>query len=368
MKYRRLGDTGMRFSEIGLGSYLTIGMSIDESEAEKTVRRAFDLGINFFDTANVYNNGMAEETLGKLLRDFPRHSFCLASKAFGPMGEGPNDRGLSAKHLNEQCEASLKRLGVDYLDLYQCHRPDGNTPIGETVRTMDDLARSGKILYWGVSEWPAWLIERARSVAIQIGARPPVSDQPRYSLMYRKPEAELFQYCREAGIGNVVFSPLAHGVLTGKYEPGKEPAKGTRAADPKQNAVLKNLYWSDELLEKAQELAAIAGEMGVKPAQLALAWVLRREELTSTIIGASKVAQVEENAAAVDVEIPDDVLEKIESLFPGPGETYPIQYRAGKPRLRSRNRIGSIDINLSFRQAEQPRRVPAEEKPPFRRV
>lgn len=326
MNYRQLGSAGVRFSEIGLGSYLTIGMSIDRETATATIRRAYDLGINFFDTANAYNRGEAEVTLGTQIKEFRRSSLCIASKAWAPMGDWPNDRGLSAKHLTEQCEASLKRLGVEYLDLYQCHRPDGNTPIEETVRAMDDLARSGKILYWGVSEWPAWLIERATRVAERMGARPPVSNQPRYSLMYRQPEMELFQYCREAGIGNVVFSPLAHGVLTGKYAPGKEPPPGTRAADPKQNTVIMAMYWKEELLKKAKEFASIAGDLGVKPAQLALAWVLRRTEVTSAIIGATKVAQVEENVAAADVSVPEDVLAKLDELFPAPGETYPLQY------------------------------------------
>lgn len=324
MKYRRLGSAGMKVSVIGLGSYLTIGMSIDDKTAMETIHTAYDHGVNFFDTANAYNRGKAEETLGKYLPDFDRSSLCIASKAWAPMGDGPNDRGLSAKHLKEQCAESLRRLKTDYLDLYQCHRPDPETPIEETVRTMEDLAGEGKILYWGTSEWPAWLIEQARQVAISTGARPPVSNQPRYNLMYRKPEGELLQYSRAVGIGNVVFSPLAHGILTGKYEPGKGPAPGTRAADPTQNMVIKKMYWSDELLGKAQRFAAIAGDMGVKPAQLALAWILRRPEITSAIIGASKKSQVVENAGAAGVDIPQDILEKLDELFPGPGETYPL--------------------------------------------
>lgn len=324
MQYRSLGSAGAKVSAIGLGSYLTIGMSIDEDGSRDTVRRAYDLGINFFDTANAYNNGQAEEALGRLLPDFPRSSIFLASKVWAPMGDGPNDRGLSAKHIFEQCHASLARLQTDYLDLYQCHRPDPGTPIAETVRAMEDLARQGKILYWGTSEWPAWMIERARAVAEQIGARGPVSNQPRYSLMYRHPEAELLQYCEVAGIGNVVFSPLAHGVLTGKYTPGQEAPAGTRAADPKQNSVVKRMYWTDELLEKALEFKRLAGELGVSAAQLALAWVLRRSEVSSAIMGASKVSQVEDNAAAADVAIPDDLLATLDETFPGPGVNYPL--------------------------------------------
>lgn len=324
MQYRQLGSAGSRLSVIGLGSYLTIGMSIDQDTAFDTIRKAYDLGINFIDTADAYNNGLAEEALGKLLVDFPRSSLFLATKVFSPMGEGPNERGLGAKHIFEECDASLRRLKTDYVDLYQCHRPDPTTPMAETVRAMEDLARHGKILYWGTSEWPAWLIQKAIAVADQLGCRPPVSNQPRYSIMYRQPEAELFQFCQHSGIGNVVFSPLAHGMLTGKYAPGQEPAKGTRAADPKQNAVIKMMYWTPEHLEKAAQFKNIAQEMGISGAQLALAWVLRRTEVTSAIMGASKISQIEDNARAADVTIPEDVLKKLDELLPGPAETYPI--------------------------------------------
>ena len=325
MEYRQLGKAGVKLSVVGLGSYLTIGAGIDDDTARQTVRAAYELGINFFDTANAYAAGRAEEVLGRCLADLPRSALVVASKVFGQMGDGPNDRGLSAKHVFEQCHASLKRLNMDYLDLYQCHRPVADVPLEETVRAMEDLSRQGKIVYWGVSEWPAWMIAQARAVARQIGARGPASDQPRYSLLYRQGEAELFQYCRREGIGTVVFSPLAHGVLTGKYAPGQEPAPGTRAADPQQNAVMKRLYWKQEFLEKARQLKAIAESMGLSAAQLALAWVLRRQEVTSAIMGASKVSQVQENAAAASVQIPPDVLARLEELFPGPGETYPLQ-------------------------------------------
>ena len=324
MQYRRLGAAGVKLSAVGLGSYLTIGMSIDEDAARDTIRRAYELGVNFFDTANAYNHGEAEKALGRQLAEFRRESLVIATKVFAPMGEGPNDRGLCAKHIFEQCDASLRRLNVEYVDLYQCHRPVGDTPLAETVRAMADLARRGKILYWGTSEWPAWLIAKANAVAAQLGARPAVSNQPRYSLMYRRPEAELFQFCRSEGVGNVVFSPLAHGVLTGKYTPGAEPPAGTRAADQKQNPVMKGLYWTDDLLTKAQQFKALAEEMGLTAAQLALAWVLRRAEVTSAIMGATKVSQVEDNAAAADVTVPTDVLPKLDELFPGPTEAYPI--------------------------------------------
>jgi aryl-alcohol dehydrogenase-like predicted oxidoreductase len=262
--------------------------------------------------------------LGKCLAEFPRHSLVVATKVYSPMGDGPNDRGLSAKHIREQCHASLRRLGMDYVDLYQCHRPDGNVPLEETIFAMGELVRQGKILYWGTSEWPAWLIAKAQGLAASLNLPGPVSNQPRYSLLYRHPEAELFQFCRLEGIGNVVFSALAHGLLTGKYPPGQEPPSGTRAADPAQNMVIRKLYWNDENLGKAQTLKRWANEMGVSAAQLSLAWVLRRSEVSSAIMGASKVSQVEDTVAAADTDIPDDLLARLEDLFPGPGETYPM--------------------------------------------
>jgi aryl-alcohol dehydrogenase-like predicted oxidoreductase len=324
MQYRRLGEAGVKVSVLGLGSYLTIGMSIDDPTAGAIVRKAYDAGVNFFDTANAYNGGEAEKVLGKLLAGYPRSSLVIATKAWAPMGEGPNDSGLSAKHLSEQCQASLKRLGIDYIDLYQCHRPDPDTPLEETVRVMEDLARAGKILYWGTSEWPAWLIAKANAVADRNHFRPAVSNQPRYNLFYRYPEAELFPYCRASGIGNVIFSPLAHGVLTGKYTPGQPPQEGTRAADPKQNTIMMQMYWTDENLHKAQRFQQIAEGMGVRPSQLALAWTIRRPEVSSAIMGAGKLSQLEDNLAAVQITIPEEVLAALDALFPGPKETYPV--------------------------------------------
>lgn len=318
MEYRQLGRWGARVSCLGLGSYLTIGMTCDEATSRDTVRVAYDNGINYFDTANAYNRGEGEWTLGRCLADFPRSDLFVLTKVWAPMGDGPNDRGLSAKHIREQCEASLERLGMDYVDVYMCHRPDPATPLEETVRAMEDLARAGKIIYWGISEWPAPLIVQGNAVAKAIGARPMAVSQPRYSLLYRHPESGLFPTTAEEGIGNVVFSSLAHGMLTGKYKPGEEAAEGTRAADPKQNAVIRNMYWSEENKTKAQEFVGIAAEMGVTAAELAIAWCLRNPNVTSVILGATSVAQVEQNLRAVDLTIPDDVAERIEALFPAP--------------------------------------------------
>jgi len=318
MQYRQLGKWGVRLSTAGLGSYLTIGDHISDEVSRQCVRRAIELGINWFDTANAYNRGRAEEVLGECLSEFPRDSFVLATKVYGRMGEGPNDRGLSAKHINEQCNASLRRLKMDYIDIYFCHRPDPHTPLEETIRAMEDLARQGKIFYWGVSEWPPGLIAEAVGLAREMNCRPPVVNQPRYSLLYRHPEIEVFPLCQKEGLGQVVFSPLAHGVLTGKYKPGEEPPAGTRGADPKQSRTMKTLYWGDEILTNVQAMAGIAKEMGLTTAQLAIAWCLHHPAVTSVILGATRVEQIEENVGASDVTIPDDVAEKLDELFPEP--------------------------------------------------
>jgi len=236
------------------------------------------------------------------------------------MGPGPNDRGLSAKHVVEQCHASLKRLEMDYLDIYMCHRPDPLTPPEETIRALEDLARQGKILYWGVSEWTAAQMVRAQAVSRDLGARPIAVSEPRYSLLYRYPEAEVFPTTLSEGIGNVVFSPLAHGMLTGKYPPGEEAPAGTRAADPDQNGVIMELYWNEENKRKGQELAGIAQQMGVTAAQLSISWCLRNPAVTSVILGARTVEQVDENLKAADLAIPEDVVALLEGLYPVPGE------------------------------------------------
>lgn len=323
MQYRQLGKWGVRISTIGLGSYLTIGMHVDDETAKECVKLAFDSGINWIDTANAYNSGQAEIALGKLLADYHRDDYVLATKVWGPMGDGPNDRGLSAKHVFEQCHASMKRLQIDYIDLYQCHRPDPDTPLEETIRIMEDLARQGKILYWGVSEWPAELIQEAVDLAVMMGCRPPVSNQPRYSLMWRVPEEAVFPTCLKNGLGNVVFSPLAHGVLTGKYAPGQPPPAGTRAADETQNQIMMNMYWTDEKLQKVQQVKEMAGDLGLTAAQLAMAWCLRHEAVTSVISGVTKVAQLEGNIVAADAEIPDDVYEALCELFAVPSVVAP---------------------------------------------
>lgn len=323
MQYRSLGHSGLRLSTVGLGSYLTIGMYVEDDVAAQCLKLGFDAGMNFIDTANAYNRGQAEEALGRLLTDYPRESYVLATKVWAPMGDGPNDRGLGRKHVIEQCHASLKRLRTDYVDLYQCHRFDPETPLAETLRTLDDLCRQGKVLFWGVSEWTAAQIAEAQGLCRQNGWQPMTSNQPRYSLMYRYPERQVFPLCRKEGIGQVNFSSLAHGVLTGKYKPGAPVPEGTRAADASQNAIMMRLYWGDENLTKVQELASLAGDLGCTPSQLAIAWCLRQEVLTSVISAATRVEQMEDNLGAADVVIPEDVATRLDELFPLPDTVAP---------------------------------------------
>jgi len=325
MQYRKMGKWGVKLSVIGLGSYLTIGFKLDEEISKQTIRKAYEGGINYFDTADAYAKGAAETVLGKYLSEFERSSIFLLSKCWAPMSDEINDRGLSAKHIMESCHKSLKRLRTDYLDVLMCHRPDLDTPLEETVRAFEDLARQGKILYWGVSEWPAHMIVRANRVAREIGARPIGVSEPRYNLLYRYPERNLFPATQAEGIGNVAFSALAHGLLTGKYKPGEQPPAGTRGADTDINTILNRLYMTEKNKENSQKFTNIANEMGVKPAQLAIAWCLQNPAVTSVISAATRVSQVEENLAAADIIIPDDALREIEALYPVP-ETVESEY------------------------------------------
>lgn len=323
MQYRHLGKWGVQISTVGLGSWLTFGLHVDDDVAAECVKIAFDEGVNWFDTADAYANGQAEEVFGKILQDYRRESFVLATKVWAPVGPGVNDRGLSAKHIREQCHASLRRLRMDYIDLYQCHRPDPGTPVEETIRAMEDLAREGKILYWGCSEWPASLLQEAHDTAYRIGARPLASNQPRYSLLWRNPEPEVFPTTQKLGIGNVVFSPLAHGVLTGKYLPGQAPPPDSRGADEAKNKIMTDLYLKDTHLKRVQKLGKLADRMGITTAQLALAWCLKHPAVTSIIAGVTKVSQWQDNIAAADIELPDDIYRKCCELFPLPESLAP---------------------------------------------
>ncbi|MBE3555517.1 MAG: aldo/keto reductase family protein [Firmicutes bacterium] len=314
MQFRHLGRSGIKLSEISLGSWLTYGGYVEEQQAIETIRRAYDLGINSFDTANAYEHGRAEEIVGKALRDVPRSSYVLATKAYWPMGEGPNDRGLSRKHLIEQCNASLKRLGVEYVDIFYCHRYDKETPLDETLRALDDLIRQGKVLYAGVSEWSAVQIDDALHVADRRNFDRIAVDQPHYNLLQREIEEEILPLCNREGIGVVVFSPLAQGVLTGKYQPGESLPRGSRAAAP-GSSLAHSALMQESTLRKVQALKPIAEGYGLTLSQLALAWVLRRPEITSALIGASRPEQVEENVKGVGVQLSQGDLESIETLL-----------------------------------------------------
>ncbi|HZG59521.1 MAG TPA: aldo/keto reductase family protein [Anoxybacillus sp.] len=314
MKYRKLGRTGLKVSEISLGSWLTYGNSTEKETAIRTIDKAYELGINSFDTANVYAKGEAEKIVGEALRRYPRESYVLATKVFWPMGDGPNDRGLSRKHVFEQLHASLKRLNLDYVDIYYCHRYDPETPVDETLRTIDDLVRQGKVLYVGVSEWTAQQIQEALGTADKYLLDRIVVNQPVYNMFNRYIEKEVIPVCEQNGISQIVFSPLAQGVLTGKYKRGEKLPEGSRAADPKSNQFMNDLL-KDEVLIKVEQLQNIANELGIKLSQLALAWVLRQPNVASALIGASKPEQVEENVKAVDVELSDEVIEKIEEIL-----------------------------------------------------
>lgn len=316
MHYRNLGNSGLRVSEIGLGTWLTLGSRIDLSGTRVIVRRAFDLGINFFDTADVYSEGAAEEALGAALADIPRRQLVIATKAFFPMSENPNDGGLSRKHLFESVEASLKRLGTDYLDLHQCHRPDPNTPVEETVCAYEDLIRQGKLLYWGVSEWGAADVEAACGIADERWAYRPISNQPQYSIMRRACESEVLGACERQGVGQVVFSPLGQGVLSGKYSEGARP-EDSRAADDKRNWFM-DAYLEPGEIAKVDRLKPLAAELSLSLPQLALAWCLRRPNVASVIVGVTKLSQLEDNIGAAGVTLPDDVLARIDAVFPSP--------------------------------------------------
>lgn len=316
MKHRRLGNSGVRVSEVALGSWLTFGSSVEQETTTRCTRRAIELGVNFIDTADVYMRGEAERFLGKALEGVPRRSVFIGTKSFWPTGEGPNDRGLSRKHVFEALHDSLRNLKTDYVDLLQCHRYDPETPVPEVVRAMDDLIRQGKVHYWGVSCWTAAQIVDACRTADLMGAPRPVSNQPPFSLLDRAVEAEVVPASIREGLSQVVFSPLAQGVLTGKYRGGSRPA-GTRGAAEKRGVWMKK-HLADDASAKVDAFCALAAEAGLPPARLALAWVLSRPGMASAIFGATSVGQVEENVAAVEVAVPPDLAARLDAIFPPP--------------------------------------------------
>ncbi|OBZ09203.1 MULTISPECIES: aldo/keto reductase family protein [Bacillales] len=311
MQFRHLGKSGLKVSEISLGSWLTYGGYVERENAVKAIQTAYGLGINFYDTANVYERGEAEKLMGEALRAFPRESYVLATKVFGQMGDGPNDRGLSRKHIMEQCHASLKRLGSDYVDLYYCHRHDPSTPMEETLRALDDLVRQGKVLYVGVSEWTTAQMVEAHAIADRYLLDRIVVNQPIYNMFNRYIEKEVIPYGERGGIGQVVFSPLAQGLLTGKYSSVNEVPADSRAA--KLDGMRKNV--TEEKINKVRELGKVAAELELTVGQLALSWILRQPNVSSALVGASRPEQVEENAKASGIVLSADVIERIEQIL-----------------------------------------------------
>lgn len=314
MEYRRMGGTGLRLSEISLGAWVTFGDQIDDRTASDILHAAYDHGINFLDNADVYARGRAEIVMGQAIRDLPRESLVLSSKVFWQTMEGPNGKGLSRKHVMESCHASLKRMGVEYLDLYFCHRYDSDTPVEETVRAMDDLVHQGKVLYWGTSEWRAGQIAHADGMARRGGWAPPAVEQPQYNMLVRRiVEDELVPLADDLGLGLVTWSPLRSGLLSGKYN--EEMPGGARLSIERFNW-LRGIV-NDADVAKVRKLASVAGDLGVSLSQLAIGWLLRLPQISSVITGATRVEHVHENVKAMTVpaRLTPEVLERIEAIL-----------------------------------------------------
>lgn len=315
MEFRHLGNSGLMISEIAYGNWLTHGSQVEEDTAKACVHAALEAGVTTFDTADAYAQGKAEEVLGRALKGQRRDGLEIFSKVFWPMGEGKNDRGLSRKHVIRSAEDSLRRLGTDYLDLYQAHRFDYSTPLEETMRAFEDLVRQGKVLYVGVSEWRAEEIERALKIADEMGFDRIISSQPQYNMLWRVIESEVVPLCEREGIGQLVWSPIAGGLLTGKYKPGQELPAGSRAADPTTGRFLQSHLEDQVLLERVQRLEPLAAEAGLSLAQLAVAWVLQNPNVSAAIIGASRPEQVEGNVKAAGVELDPGLLTRIDEIL-----------------------------------------------------
>jgi aryl-alcohol dehydrogenase-like predicted oxidoreductase len=311
----RLGSGPLEVSRLSFGTWLTVAGGIGREQATRCIHAALDHGITLFDTANQYGAGEAERALGEALRSYPRDRYLIATKLYFPVGDEP-DHGLSAAQIEKQLNRSLERLGVEGIDLYQCHRFDAETPLEETMTALDRAVRTGKVRAIGFSEWTAEQIDRAAAITTERGLKGFSSSQPQYSMLWRKPEAAVFAACARHDIGNLAFSPLAHGVLSGKYKPGEPPPPGTRAASAEMNQFMETAgrhYRSDYLLSAVEKLKPIAGDLGLTMAQMALAWVLQRPEVASAIIGASRPEQIAENVRAAEVPLPAEALEQIDA-------------------------------------------------------
>jgi len=309
MNYRQVGRSGLKVSEIALGAWLTYGASVKDNRAEQIIRAAIEEGVNFIDIADIYAKGEAEKTVGAAIRDFRRSDLVISSKLFWPMSDNINDRGLSRKHIMESIDKSLQRIGIDYLDMYFCHRFDPETPVEETVRAMSDLVQQGKILYWGTSVWEAEQVAQAVADAREWKGYLPVVEQPRYNMFDRHIEEKIMPTCAGHGMGLVVWSPLAQGLLTGKYNDGIPG--GTRASETEWLTPLIN----DENIDKVKKLGEIARSLGITTGQLALAWVLRRSEISCAIVGATSIGQLRENLAASGIVLESDILMEIETIL-----------------------------------------------------
>jgi aryl-alcohol dehydrogenase-like predicted oxidoreductase len=316
MEFRRLGRSGLSISAISYGNWITHGSQVEEEQARACVSAALDAGITTFDTADVYAGTRAEAVLGRALEGQRRESLEIFTKVFWPTGTGENDKGLGRKHILESCNASLRRLQTDYVDLYQAHRFDRTVPLEETMLAFADLVRQGKVLYVGVSEWTAEQITRGAQLARELNV-PLISNQPQYSMLWRVIESQVIPASEREGLSQIVFSPIAQGVLTGKYEPGKQPPAGSRATDEKSGANMISRWLRDDVLGAVQQLKPIAEEVGLTLAQLAVAWVLQNKNVASAIIGATRPEQVVENVKAADVTLEPEVLTKIDKALDG---------------------------------------------------
>jgi aryl-alcohol dehydrogenase-like predicted oxidoreductase len=315
MEFRRLGRSGLKVSELAYGNWITHGSQVEEEAAAACVRAALDEGITTFDTADVYAGTRAEEVLGRALQGERRESLEILTKVYWPTGGGKNDSGLSRKHIVESVHGSLRRLRTDYIDVYQAHRFDHETPLEETLRAFDDLVRQGKVLYIGVSEWRAEEIARALKIADEMGLDRIVSNQPQYNMLWRVIESEVVPLPQQEGIGQVVFSPIAQGVLTGKYLPGQAPPAGSRATDEEGGAAVIARHLREDLLTRVQDLRPVADEAGLSMAQLAVAWVLQNPDVSSAIIGATRPEQVRDNVRAAGVRLDPEVLKRIDDIL-----------------------------------------------------
>jgi aryl-alcohol dehydrogenase-like predicted oxidoreductase len=314
MEYRRLGRSGLTISEIAYGNWLTHGSQVEENAARACIRAALDVGITTFDTADVYAETRAEEVMGRALEGERRSGLEIFTKVYFPTGTGQNDKGLGRKHLLESIDGSLRRLRTDYVDLYQAHRYDHSTPLEETMEAFADVVRSGKALYIGVSEWTADQLRAGHQLARELRI-PLISNQPQYNALWRVIEAEVVPTSEELGIGQIVWSPILQGVLTGKYQPGKRPPKGSRATDKKGGATFVGRWLRDDVLERVQQLRPLAEQAGLSLAQLAVAWVLQNPNVSAAIIGASRPEQVTENAAAAGKRLDTDLLKAIDEIL-----------------------------------------------------